>query len=228
MTVLKNNNTTLELSNIKSFRDSFYEETFDISIVNELFISGSAIDDFSFLDTMTSLNKLVFLACKVNNFDKIPENETIKILRLHNIKQNNEYIKNIDFISRFKNLEYVYLKMLGIETFPDVTKLNKLHTVCCSNRKLYNYSSLEYAKSLTTFIGWAENDNHRTPAESFLPILKNKNLKEFEYTQMSNVENKKLDKYVMEYCPRIIYPVSTVDNNIVNNKKVREIIKLFF
>jgi hypothetical protein len=186
------------------------------------------IDDFSFLENMVSLDKLVFLACKGNKWNEIPEKETIKILRLHNIKQNKEYINNIDFISKFKNLECVYLKMLGIEIFPDVTKLNKLYTVCCSNRNLYDYSSLEYAKSLTTFIGWMETDNHRTPAESFLPILKNKSLKAFEYTQMFNVENKKLDKYVMEYCPNIIYPITIVDNGIVNNEKVKEIIKVFF
>jgi hypothetical protein len=224
---LKNDNITLEVSGAKSFKNIFYENNFDVSIIKEVFITSSIVDDFSFLDNMVSLNKLVFLACKGNNWNELIGKETIKILRLHNIKQNSGYIKNIDFISKLKNLEYIYLKMLGIEIFPDVTKLNKLHTILCSNRKLYDYASLEYARELTTFIGWPETDGHRTAAESFLPILKNKNLKAFQYLQF-NGEDKKLNEYVKQYCPNILHPIDTIHNGILDNSKTQEIARLFF
>ncbi|MCL1994061.1 MAG: hypothetical protein FWG66_14035 [Spirochaetes bacterium] len=228
MVTLKNNNTRLELHDIKSFEKLFREETFDLSIVKELLISGSAIDDFSFINQMASLKKLAFLACKGNSWDSIPGLDTLKVLRLHNIKQNKEYIKNIDFIAKFQNLEYIYLKMLGIEAFPALATLDKLHTVCCSNRKLNDYSSLEYAKSLDTFIGWMETDNHRTPAEAFIPILKNKSLTAFQYVQRSNVEEKKLDALVKEYCPDITSPIDSFPNGVLNNEKTMSIIANFF
>jgi hypothetical protein len=228
MVTLKNDNTTLELSNMKLFKDLFLENDFDTSIIEELFVSGSSIDDFSFLESMDNLKKLVFFACKSDNWNEISGKGTISILRLHNIRQGRDYIKTIDFISKFNGLEYLYLNMLGIEAFPDVTKIHKLHTILCSNRKLIDYSSLENAESLTTFFGWMATDNHRTPAECFIPILKNKNLKAFQYVQMSKVEERKLDKYVNQYCPKIIYPINTIENGRLDNRKTIAIAKLFF
>jgi len=223
------NGHTLKITDEKSF-NGFYEKSHTINFesIKELFITGCIINDFTFLLNMTALEKLVFLACKSYNWSELIGNKSIKILRLHNIKQGKEYLSNIDFLCTFPNLEYLYVNMLGIETFPNVSMMKKLHTICSSNRKLNDYSTMEFAPSLKVFIGWMAVDKHRTSAEAFIPILKNRTLEAFEYTQMFSVEDKKLDSYVKIYAPNIIYPISTVQDAIVDISEQQKIVNIFF
>ncbi|NDV69596.1 hypothetical protein [Dysgonomonas sp. 25] len=217
---------SIKISNIDTFRK--IELPIEPELIETLFITGSFIDDFSFLERMREIKKLVFLACKSDIWEELKGNISIKILRLHNIKRGKFYLNNIDFINTFPSLEYLYINMLGITEFPDIVKLERLHTICSSNRNLVDFSTLEYVPNLQTFIGWAAVDKHRTPAEAFIPILKNTKLKAFNYSQMFNVEKKKLKKYVDLYCPNILYPMSTFEGIVVDNRKVMDIIKLFF
>lgn len=222
---ISNHGATVRISQIKGHVDT---DNFDCSAVRELFVSGCVIDDFSFLRAMPGIEKLVFLDNKSNVWHTMPGNANVRILRLHTMRQGKTYLDNIDFIAGFPGVEYLYLNVLYIEKFPDVSKLARLRTVLCSGRKLIDFSALEYALNLTTFIGWSAADQHRTPAEAFIPILKNQKLRAFQYTQMFNVEDKKLDKYVRANRPDITYPIDTVQYGIVDNSKTMELVSLFF
>jgi hypothetical protein len=216
----------LKIDKMKSFV-GFSVET--LQSVEELLITGSIIDDFGFIGLMPKLRKLIILACKSDVWQTLNGHDGIRILRLHNLKlgKGRGYLQDIDFVSTFNNLEYLYLKMLDITIFPDLTMLKSLHTIASSNRKLLDYSTLENLPKLNTFIGWPETDNHITPAEAFIPILKNHSLKSFDYIQF-NREDAKLKNYVDTYNPNIDYPMTTVDGFCVDNSKTMIIINLFF
>ncbi len=223
------NGLILKVDKINSFQNfANHYENQTLKAVKELFITASSIDDFKFIEYMPNLEKLVILACKSNVWQTLHGHSGIKILRLHTLNQGKEYLSNIDFVSTFPALEYLYVNVLGITVFPDLSMLKSLHTICCSNKKLSDYSQLEHLSNLNVFIGWMATDNHRTPAEAFIPILKNHSLREFNYTQMFNVEDKKLKKYVDMYNPNIIYPMTSIENGVVNDSKVMRIVKLFF
>jgi len=225
MLEVSNNDTTIHISGVKNLRAA---NDFDSGIVKVLFVSGCLIEDFSFLSNMPHLEKLVFLDCKSEVWQTIPGNENVRILRLHTMREKSGYLENVDFIAKFPGVEYLYLNNFYIERFPDVSRLPLLHTVMCSGRKLIDYSVLEHAPNLKTYVGWAATDNHRTPAEAFIPILKNPSLQAFEYTQTSNVEEKKLDKYVRTHRPDITYPIDKIENGVLDNSKTGSIAKLFF
>jgi len=237
MITFSNDNSTLKLSDIKTFKNfSLLQPNCPLSNVKsirEVFITGSLIDCWEFLYEIfetAKVEKLVFLACKSNVWDTLTGHVGIRILRLHNLKpgKGREYLQEIDFVSTFSSLEYLYIKMLGITTFPDLSTLKSLHTIACSNYKLADFSTLEALPNLTTFIGWPETDSHKTPAEAFIPILKNPSLKAFDYNQ-TNREDKRLKSFVEEHSPNIDYPMTTITDEFkVNNDKVMEIIPLFF
>lgn len=217
--------TTVHIFGLKGLIDI---DDFDKTLVKELFISGCSIQEFAFLGEMPNLEKLVVLDCRSEAWHTILGNRNVRILRLHTLKANKAYLEDVDFISKFPNVEYLYMNNFDIMNFPDVSCLPLLHTVMCSGRKLIDYLALEHVMSLKTFIGWCATDNHRTPAELFVPILKNPSLREFQYTQMFNVENKKLDEYVQTMRPDITYPIDERENGIANTSKTRDIAKLFF
>ena len=220
-----NKGTTLRISNLKNIVDI---KNVERGTVKELFISGCSINSFAFISNFPILEKLVILDCRSEVWNTASGNKNVRILRLHTLRGQKGYIDNIDFLSTFQNVEYLYLNNFYIASFPDVSCLPSLHTVLCSGRKLIDYSTLEYASNLKTFMGWSATDNHRTPAESFIPILKNPSLQEFEYTQMSNVENKKLDEYVQMIRPDITYPIDKAKHGIVDMSKGRNLAKVFF
>jgi len=225
MLEVSSNDTTVHISGVKNLKDT---NGFDSRIVKVLFVSGCSIEDFSFLSDMPHLEKLVFDGCKSEVWQTIPGNENVRILRLHTMREKSGYLENADFIAKFPGVEYLYLNNFDVERFPDVSRLTLLPTVMCSGRKLIDYSALEHAVNLKNYVGWMATDNHRTPAESFIPILKNPSLQAFQYTQMSNVESKKLDEYVRVNRPDITYPIDKIENGVLDNTKTRSMANLFF
>lgn len=225
MIEMSDDGRTLHISNMKNVIAirNIRQET-----IKELFISGCSINNFAFISDFPNLEKLIILDCRSEAWDTILGNKNVRILRLHTLRSKKGYIDNIDFLSTFSSVEYLYLNNFYITKFPDVSCLPLLHTVLCSGRKLIDYSTLEYAANLKTFMGWCATDNHRTPADLLIPILRNPSLQEFEYTQMSNVEDKKLDEYVRMLRPDIIYPINKAENGIVDMSKGRCILNVFF
>ena len=196
--------------------------------VKELEVSGCFVEDFSFLSALPNVEKLIILDCKSDAWQRIPIHENIRILRLHTLRNMKTYHDNVDFITGFPNIEYLYLNNLDIEKFPNTSHLKKLLVVCCSLRKCTDYSTLENAPSLSTFIGWSAVDRHRTAAETFIPILNNPSLKAFSYTQAFNIENRKLDEYIRTHRPDITYPMVTTRNGDVDISKIMVFINMFF
>lgn len=202
--------------------------SFNKATVRELFVSGCVVNDFSFLDAMPNLEKLVVLDCKSDSWQAFHANSNVRILRLHTLRQGKTYLDNADFITGFPGVQYLYVNNFHIEAFPDVSRLRQLHTIFCSGRKLVDYSSLESVPGLRLFCGWAATDNHRIPAEAFIPVLKNPSLRMFQYTQMSKVEERKLDELVRSHRPDIVYPIDIVENGILDTSKTASIVSLFF
>ena len=225
MIEMSDDGSILRISNLKKGLDlsSVEQES-----VKALFIAGCSINDFAFISDFPNLEKLIILDSRSEAWNTISGNQNVRILRLHTLRGKKGYLDKIDFLSTFPHVEYLYLNNFYITKFPDVSCLPLLHTVLCSGRKLIDYSALEYAAKLKTFMGWCAADNHRTPAELFLPILKNPSLQEFEYTQMFHVEEKKLDEYVRMLRPDIIYPINKVENGIVDISRGRKLAKVFF
>lgn len=230
ITEISNDGSTVCIRNIKGHIDT---SDFNCSVVKALFVSGCVISDFSFLDDMPGIEKLVFLDNKSDVWHTMPGNTNVRILRLHTMRNGKTYLDNIDFIAGFPGLKYLYLNNFNIEKFPDVSKLTKLHTVLCSGRKLIDFSELEHVALLTTYLGWSATDNHRTPAEAFIPILKNPALRAFEHSQMSNVETRKLAEYIRINRPDIDYPINKTTFNddgtyTMDSSKARELTTIFF
>jgi hypothetical protein len=210
------------------FQGEIATDSLDVSGVRELKVAGCIIEDFSFLSVMPNLEKLIILDCKSEAWQTVPGNEKVRILRLHSLRGKKTYHDNVDFIAGFANVEYLYMANLYLEKFPDVSPMPKLRVVCCSLRKCLDYSALQYATNLSAFVGWMAVDTHRTPAEAFIPILRNPSLQAFEYTQMSKVEDRKLGAYIRAHRPDITYPMSTVKDGLVDNSATMKFIKLFF
>jgi hypothetical protein len=234
-TTIENSGKTLRIDACNSFAgfcesaNTETQENTDWSKIDSLFVTGSYIDDFELLKSMPKLKKLVLLACKSDFWNKLRGTPTIKILRLHNLNAGKGYLDNIDFIQTFSGLEYLYLNMLGITAYPDMRELKKLHTIVNILRKLEDFRALEFAPALKTFIGNPAVDKQKTPAEAFIPILKNPSLEAFSYPQFRfKREHKKLESQVAELRPDINSPMYTFDGYFLNNNETRKIVAMFF
>lgn len=234
-TAIEDSGKTLRIDACNSFAgfcesaNNETQENIDCNKIESLFITSSFIDDFEFIENIPKLKKLVLLACKSDCWNKLHGTPTIKILRLHNLKAGRDYLDNINFLHTFSGLEYLYLNMLGITAYPDMRELKTLHTIVNILRKLEDFRALEFAPALKTFIGNPAVDKQKTPAEAFIPILKNPSLESFSYPQfLFKREHKKLESLVAELRPDIHFPMYIFDGYVLNNNETQKIIAMFF
>lgn len=189
--------------------NQFNLSTDRLNNIQELKISGSTIHSFNFLNTMPRLQKIYFLACTSKVWNTLTGTTEIISLGLHNLKQGKQYLDQTRFLRTFPHLKYLYVNMLGTDQLPELPELNHLDTVigvfrnqnAITNR--YDFTSFETIPNLTTFAGYNAVDRHRIPAEDFIPVLKNKTLTSFTYSQMYATEDKKLTKLIEQYTPAI-------------------------
>jgi len=201
-----------DYSDFKNSVDSIAETSIDLLSVHRIVISGSTIDNFDFLECLPSLEQLSFLGCRSNKWSELKGNENIISLRLHNLKQGKLYLPSIAFVSTFPNLQYLYLNMLGIDNLSELLSLQYLHVLfgvfCNTNsvKKPFDFSALEFLPRLKRFDTWTSVDSHRIPAENFIPVLKNPSVSSVSVNQMSQVEERKLQKLIEEINPHILQP----------------------
>ena len=181
-----------------------------LNSVEAIKISGSDINTFDFLETMPNLTMIYFLASRSDKWHTLKVTHKVISLGLHNLKHGKKYLFDTSFLINLPNIEYLYVNMLGVNNIAELTDLYHLHTVigCFRNEndiKLpHDFTSFKSIKNLKIFDGYCATDSHRTPAESFIPILENTTLTSFKYTQFFGTEDKKTLKLINTYNPNII------------------------
>lgn len=224
--IIENKLHLLDWSSFLDFKESIstmVTEPIDFSKVNQLIISGSYLDSFSFLEFFPKLKQLGFLACFSENWSELKGNVNINSLRLHNLKEKKKYLSSLNFILSFPNLEYLYVNMIGINNFNELQYLKKLHTIFaqCRNEndiKLpFDFSTLEFLPNLKLLSVWSAVDKHRIPVENLVPVLKNPSITSIEITQMYSTEDKKLKKLIDEIKPSLFQTnLSTNEIHLIN------------
>ena len=207
---------TLHLQDFSNFSDltksvnATLAKPVDFSQIKRLVIAGSTIDSFSFLNHFPSLHQLSFLACDSSNWSDLKGNANIVSLRLHNLKQKKKYLSSIGFVVTFSKLEYLYINMLGLSNFSELRGLTHLHTIFaqCRNgndiKAQFDFSALQFLPKLKVLSIWMAVDRHRIPAESLVPVLRNKTVSHVNVTQMYATEEKKLKKLIEEINPSLL------------------------
>ena len=202
----------LDFSNFGDFNksiDAILTTAVDFSQIQRLIISGSTIDSFDFINRFPSLQQLSFLACDSDKWSDLKGNANIISLRLHNLKQKKKYLSRIGFVETFPNLEYLYINMLGLNNFSELRGLKKLHTIFaqCRNgndiKSQFDFSALQFLPKLKVLSIWMAVDRHRIPAESLVPVLRNKTVSHVDVTQMYATEEKKLKNLIEEINPSL-------------------------
>lgn len=178
--------------------------------MKEIKIEGCRIDSFAFLDVLPNLTHMYVLACRSDVWEEFKGTPHMISLGLHNLKQGKMYLSTTAFLDTFPNLEYLYVAMMGVSSYPNVIKLQHLHTVIGTFRnennkkEMFDFSSFEHMPNLNIFYGYMAVDTHRIAAEAFIPIIKNPSLNSFYYSQRYVREDKKLEVLIKQLHPSLL------------------------